>query len=110
MPPVLPGIELGRCSGYLWLIPRGEDNGFLGHAGLDLPRLDGLDLGRGQAAAQRREILGRQEAVRPLLSRHAWVMLSHELDRELHPQFRVRELDLLRGLDRKSTRLNSSHR
>src|SRR2546426_12342023 len=92
MPPVLPGIELGRCSGDFWRIPRGEDNGLLGHAGLDLPRLDGLDLGGGQASAQRREILGRQEAVRPLLSRHAWVMLSHELDR-----------------DRKSTRLNSSH-
>jgi len=32
-----------------------------------------------------------------LLSRNARVMLSHELDRELHPQFRVRELDLFRG-------------
>src|SRR5260221_4921529 len=43
-------------------------------------RLDGLDLCGSEAAAERREILGRQEAVRPLFPR-----------------------------DRKSTRLNSSH-
>src|SRR5260221_9632399 len=82
MPPVLPGIELGRCGADLGRIAGGEQDGFLRHAGLHLSGPDGLDLVAGQTLGERREIPGSREAGDPLFPGQAGVMPVHEAERE----------------------------
>src|SRR5260221_10093707 len=97
MPPVLPGIELGRRGGDLGRIAGGEQHGLLRHAGLHLSGPDGLDLGAGQALAELGEIPGGEEAGHPLLPGQAGMMFVHELEREPEAQRHVGELQLVPG-------------
>jgi len=98
MPPVLPGIELGRCGGDLWRIPRGKDNGLLGHAGLICPALMALISAGVKPPLNAAKFLVVRKAVRPLpLPSRPGDAFPRTRPRTSSPQFRVRELDLLRG-------------